>query len=45
MVIALLIIALICVVIALELRLRQKRYDYIARKEIDQIRAFRSKQK
>lgn len=38
-------IALICVVIALELRLRQKRYDYIARKEIDQIRAFRSKQK
>jgi hypothetical protein len=45
MVIALLILALICVVIALELRLRQKRYDYIARKEIDQIRAFRSKQK
>lgn len=45
MIIALLIIALICVIIALELRLRQKRYDYIARKEIDQIRAFRSKQK
>lgn len=45
MVIALLIIALICVVIAVELRLRQKRYDYIAIKEIDQIRAFRSKQK
>ena len=45
MIIALLILALICVVIALELRLRQKRYDYIARKEIDQIRAFRSKQK
>lgn len=45
MVIALLIIALICVVIALELLLRQKRYDYIARKEIDQIRAFRSNQK
>ena len=45
MVIALLILALICVVISLELRLRQKRYDYIARKEIDQIRAFRSKQK
>jgi hypothetical protein len=45
MIIALLIIALICVVIALELRLRQKRYDYIARKEIDQIRAFMSKQK
>lgn len=39
------IIALICVLIALELRLRQKRYDYIARKEIDQIRAFRSKWK
>lgn len=45
MIMALLILALICVVIALELRLRQKRYDYIARKEIDQIRAFRSKQK
>lgn len=45
MVISLLILALICVVIALELRLRQKRHDYIARKEIDQIRAFRSKQK
>lgn len=37
------IIAVICAVIALELRYKVKRTNYIARKEIDQIRSFRSK--
>ena len=45
MIILAIIIAIICAVIALELRYRIKRTNYIARKEIDQIRAFRSKQK
>lgn len=34
-------IALLCAVTALELTLRVKRYSYIQRKEIDQIRADR----
>jgi len=34
-------IALFCAVIALELSLRVKQYNYIQRKEIDQIRAMR----
>lgn len=37
------IVALIFAVVALELRYRIKRTNYIQRKEIDQIRAFRSK--
>lgn len=34
-------IAVICAVIALEVGLRVKQYNYIQRKEIDQIRAMR----
>ena len=34
-------IAVICAVIALEVILRVNRYNYIQRKEIDQIRAMR----
>ena len=43
MITILVLIALICAIVALELRSRQKRHNYIERKEIDQIRAFRSK--
>ena len=45
MIMMILFIALICAVIALELRYKVKRTNYIERKEIDQIRAFRSKWK
>lgn len=41
MIILSIIIALICAVIALELRYKVKRTNYIERKEIDQIRAMR----
>ena len=34
-------IAVICAVIVLEVDLRTKQYNYIQRKEIDQIRAMR----
>lgn len=44
MIILAIAIALICAVIALEIRYKVKRTNYVARKEIDQIRAFRSKQ-
>lgn len=45
MIILAITIALICAVIAIELHYKVKRTDYIERKEIDQIRAFRSNQK
>ena len=45
MIILAVFITLICAVIVLELRYRIKRTNYIQRKEIDQIRAFRSKWK
>ncbi len=45
MIILAITIALICAVISIELFYKVKRTNYIERKEIDQIRAFRSKQK